>query len=105
MQSAGSDSKTGKCPCRLQGRFPEWEFLPADCGGIFQNGNGFLQTAWAFSRSGMASCSLQENVRDLNSNVSGDFDRLSRRNFSERDRFASMPNGMYGGVFSYSITF
>ena len=48
-----------KAPRSLQEAIPKRENAPSDCRGVFQNGNSFLQTAGAFSKTGMASCRLQ----------------------------------------------
>ena len=54
-----------KAPRSLQEAIPKRENAPADCRGVFQNGNSFLQTAGAFSRTGMASCRLHGHFPEL----------------------------------------
>ena len=63
-QTAGTYSRTGKRPRRLQGHIPEWENARAVCRGIFQNGKTSAQSAGAYSRMGIASCSLHGRFPD-----------------------------------------
>ena len=80
LQSAGSNSRSGKRPCSLRGRFPVLENAPAVCTDIFPFWKMPLQSARTHSRSGKCPCSLQGHFPILES-LPADCRKLFLTNF------------------------